>query len=308
MRGRVDPVVLAAFLLTVLVGGTNFVAVRFSNRELDPFWGAGLRFALAATLLLGLVAAQRIPLPRRDALPITALYGVLTFGLVYGLLYWALLEAPAALGAIALALVPLLTFVIAVLLGMERFTWQRLAGGTVAFAGITVVFADQIATAVSPLTMLALLGSAVAAAASAVVAKRIPRSHPVATNAVAMVPGAVLLLVLAALVGDRAALPAAVEVQVAFVYLVVSTLALFIGFFFVVQRWTASATMYAAVLWPLVAVALGFVLAGESVSLAFVLGTLLVMSGVYVSTLTPATAAVATRAPANGTSSGTRFP
>ena len=28
----------------------NFLAVRFSNRELDPLWGAGLRFALAAAV------------------------------------------------------------------------------------------------------------------------------------------------------------------------------------------------------------------------------------------------------------------
>lgn len=34
------------FATVVLVGGGNFVAVRFSNRELAPFWGAGLRFAL----------------------------------------------------------------------------------------------------------------------------------------------------------------------------------------------------------------------------------------------------------------------
>ena len=295
MRNRVDSTVLAVFMLTVIVGGTNFVAVRFSNRELDPFWGAGLRFALSAGLLFALVAAQRIPLPRRDALLATALYGVLTFGVVYGLLYWALLEAPAALGAIAIAIVPLLTFVMAVGLGLERFTWQRLAGGGVAFTGIAVVFADQTGTTVSPLTMLALLGSAVAGAASAVVAKQIPRSHPIATNAVAMVPGAALLLVLAALAGDRAALPVAVEVQIAFVYLVVSTLALFVSFIFVIQRWTASATMYASVLWPLVAVALGFAFAGEAVSLAFVVGTLLVMAGVYVSTLTPAVTAVSPR-------------
>ena len=46
-----DRVVLAAFLAeTVLVGG-NGVAIRFSNRELAPLWGGGLRFVLAPVLI-----------------------------------------------------------------------------------------------------------------------------------------------------------------------------------------------------------------------------------------------------------------
>lgn len=39
--------VLLVFAIAVLIGGSNFVAARFSNRELAPFWGAGLRFGIA---------------------------------------------------------------------------------------------------------------------------------------------------------------------------------------------------------------------------------------------------------------------
>ena len=63
MRRPAGPV-LAAFVLVVLIGGSNFVAVRFSNRELPPFWGAGLRFAIAGALLLLFARWRRIPLPR----------------------------------------------------------------------------------------------------------------------------------------------------------------------------------------------------------------------------------------------------
>ena len=60
---RPPTAVLAVFVAVVLIGGTNFVAVRFSNRELPPFWGAGLRFAIAGALLVGFAAWRRIPLP-----------------------------------------------------------------------------------------------------------------------------------------------------------------------------------------------------------------------------------------------------
>jgi hypothetical protein len=44
-----EGLVLTAFLTLVLIGGANFVAVRFSNVELAPFWGAGSRFLLASS-------------------------------------------------------------------------------------------------------------------------------------------------------------------------------------------------------------------------------------------------------------------
>jgi hypothetical protein len=47
---RVDRVTLVAFFAVVILGGSNAVAVRFSNFELPPFWGATLRFASAVRL------------------------------------------------------------------------------------------------------------------------------------------------------------------------------------------------------------------------------------------------------------------
>ena len=55
-----DRLALAAFAGAVAIGGSNFVAIRFSNRELDPLWGAGLRFALAA-VVFGLLFAGAAP-------------------------------------------------------------------------------------------------------------------------------------------------------------------------------------------------------------------------------------------------------
>src|SRR5438552_4042379 len=96
---RPSGVVLAVFAAVVLIGGTNFVAVRFSNRELPPFWGAGLRFAIAGVLLVGFAAWRRIRLPLGSALPGVALLGVVNFGVAYALAYWGLLQAPSAASA-----------------------------------------------------------------------------------------------------------------------------------------------------------------------------------------------------------------
>jgi hypothetical protein len=41
---------------------------RFSNRELAPLWGASLRFALAAALLLAVMVLLGLAFPRGRAL------------------------------------------------------------------------------------------------------------------------------------------------------------------------------------------------------------------------------------------------
>ena len=74
--GRGDRVAAAAFLgVTVLASG-NAVAIRFSNRELEWLWGAALRFLVAATVLVVLMAALRRRWPRGRELQ-----GALAFGL-----------------------------------------------------------------------------------------------------------------------------------------------------------------------------------------------------------------------------------
>jgi drug/metabolite transporter (DMT)-like permease len=78
-----DRLTLAAFAAVVVIGGSNFVAVRFSNQELPPFFGAGLRFAAATLLFLAVVVLRGIPLPRGQALLGTLLYGLLAFAGAY---------------------------------------------------------------------------------------------------------------------------------------------------------------------------------------------------------------------------------
>lgn len=280
---RPDTSVLVVFALVTLIGGSNFVAVRFSNRELAPFWGAGLRFAIAGALLLAFAVWRRIPLPLGAALPGVVVFGLVNFGLTYALAYWGLLQAPAATAATFVALVPLVTLFLTVALGMEHFRWAGLAGGLVSLAGVAVVFADQLRVSVPAGALAALFLQAVAIAGATVLLKRLPRTHPIGTNAIAMVPGAALLLALSLATGERMALPTRPDVVPAFAYLVtIGAIGLFSGIVYVVQRWTASASAYMVVLFPIVTVAVGAIVAGEAVSAQFVLGALLVMAGTYV--------------------------
>jgi drug/metabolite transporter (DMT)-like permease len=280
---RPSGAVLAVFAAVVLIGGTNFVAVRFSNRELPPFWGAGLRFAVAGALLLALAAWRQISLPFGSAFPGVAVFGFLNFGVAYALAYWGLLQAPSAMAATLVALVPLLTFFMATGLRMERFRWSGVIGGIIAVGGVALVFIDQLRATVPLAALTALFLQAVAVAVSTILLKRLPRADPIGTNAVAMLCGAALLLIFALVARETPVLPSRPEVWSAFLYLVtLGGIGLFIGVVFIVRRWTASASAYITVLFPVVTVAVGAVLAGELVTLQFVAGAALVMVGTYV--------------------------
>ena len=280
---RPSAAVLVVFVAVVLIGGTNFVAVRFSNRELPPFWGAGLRFAIAGALLVGFAAWRHIRLPLGSRFAGVALLGVLNFGLAYAFAYWGLLRAPSAMAATFVALVPLMTFFMTTALGMESFRWSGVVGGAIAVTGVALVFVDQLRATVPPAALAALFLQAVAVAGSTVLLKRLPRADPIGTNAVAMLCGAAFLLVVALLARETPVLPSRPEVWVAFLYLVtLGGIGLFIGVVFIVLRWTASASAYVTVLFPVVTVAVGAILAGELVSFQFVGGALLVMIGTYV--------------------------
>lgn len=273
----------------VLIGGSNFVAVRFSNAELPPYWGAALRFLPASLLLLAAMAAWRIPFPRGSSLRGAAIYGALNFGLGYALTYYGLQDAPAGTGAVVLATVPLFTLGLVALHGLERFRVRGLVGGIIALAGIAVVFREQLSASVPLLSLLAILGNALVAAEAGVIAKGLPRMHPIATNAVGMLVGATGVLALSFAVGEAHDLPHTATTWAVLFYLcVVGSIGLFGLFLVMLRRWTASASSYALVVMPLVAVALGALLRGEAITPIFLVGGALVAIGVYVGALSGA--------------------
>jgi drug/metabolite transporter (DMT)-like permease len=277
-----DRPALGAFGGAVFIGGSNFVAIRFSNRELDPIWGAGLRFALAAVIFGLLCAALRLSLPRGRALVLVGVYGLLSFGAAYGCMSWAMQEVPAGIAAVILAMGPLLTLILAVAHGMEGLSVRALLGAVVAICGSALIFVQPGSIEFGWVSFALLAVAALCASEAVVVSKLAGRHHPVAMNFVGMTAGAAVLLVVAGAAGESLALPRDGETQLAVAYLVAATVVLFLLVLVVVQRWTASATSYIFVLMPVVAVAAGALIADEAITLTTVVGGAVVCAGVYV--------------------------
>jgi drug/metabolite transporter (DMT)-like permease len=123
-----------AFGISTLLGGNNAIAVRFSNAELPPFFGAGVRFAAAALLLFLIVLALRLPATWIAVLYLVLLGSVATFVLaLYVMARWT-----ATASSYQRVLMPIVTVFFASLLAGETVTAALLVGGLLALAGVYV--------------------------------------------------------------------------------------------------------------------------------------------------------------------------
>ena len=94
---------------------------------------------------------------------------------------------------------------------------------------------------------------------------------------------ALVLFVLAVGTQEPLHLPITTTTWLATVYLVLfGSVAMFGLYLFTLQRWTASAVSYVTLLMPLVTVALAAILFDERVSPTFALGSVVILTGVYV--------------------------
>jgi drug/metabolite transporter (DMT)-like permease len=283
-----ERVVLAAFVAEGVLAGGNAVGVRFSNRELDPLWGATVRFSLAAAVLLAIMVVLRLTLPRGRGLTGALLYGALNFGVAFGLAYYAFVELHAGFGQILLAIVPLVTLLLAVAQRQERLRTAAVVGALLALVGIAIMSQAPLRESVPVWSFVAALASAFCFAQAAIVVRRFPPVHPIAMNAVGMAAAAVILLAASLVADESVALPERGETWLALLYLVLIGSVIVFGLYvLVLQYWEASRAAYLFVLTPVVTVFLSAWLDDEPITWALLGGGFLVLAGVYVGALRP---------------------
>ena len=283
---RAHRVTIAAFAALVGLIGTNLVAIRIGNRELDPLWNAGFRFTVAAVLFWAIAAVRRTGLPTRRAAAGAAAYGLLSIAAFFGFLYAGLVNASVGIATATLALGPLITLGLAAAIGLERLRSSAVVGAAIAFAGIAVMYASALTGSVPITSLLLLVAAAVSFAIGGIVVKETPAMDLVVQNGIASTVGAVVLVALAIVAGEDLVIPKQPETWIAFVYLVIpGTLLTFWLLLFLLRRWTASRVAYQFVLAPIVAILVAAVVLGEPIQPADIAGTALVIVGVWVGAL-----------------------
>jgi len=274
---------VATFVAIALIGGGNPVGVAIAVDELDPIWAAAARFLAAGAIFALAMVLFRVSVPRGRALVGGLIYGVIGFFGAFTFLFIGLQDTPPGTSQVIIALVPLITLLLAVAHGLERFSLRAFVGSLIALGGLIFLVADRVSADVPLLSMVAVLAGAALLAESGVVVKLTPRSHPAASNAVGMLFGGALLLALSAAIGETWSTPTQADTWTAMIFLVLGgSVAVFGLFVFLLGRWDVSAVAYTLLLQPLATIVYSAVLTHEPITPALFVGAAIILVGVYV--------------------------
>jgi drug/metabolite transporter (DMT)-like permease len=206
--------VVAAFVLLATLWGSSFVAIEAGLHYFPPLLFAGIRYAVAGVIVLGVAAvATGRTIPRgRDEWIGVAVAGTFVIAAYHGLLYVGELYVSGAVAAVVVSLSPVLTAVFAALiLPNERLGPVEIGGFALGIVGV-VVIADPTAAGLGGSGLLGValaLGGAIAFSLGAVLLRPLRTDLPIAAlQGWAMVLGAGILFAGAALFGES---PAAIE-------------------------------------------------------------------------------------------------
>jgi drug/metabolite transporter (DMT)-like permease len=282
--------VCAAALTGVQVGAA-ITATRYVAADISPAALAFLRYAIGVACLIPAVAlARRVRFARADILPIAAL-GIGQFGILIALLNYGLRTVPAGRGALIFAAFPLLTLIVAALLGHERVTIRKIIGILATLLGVFLALSDKVLDSASVDGgwsalggELAILASAATGAVCSVLYRPYLRRYPtLPVSAFAMAAAAAALLV-PAMLDDLFAAPAQLtdRAWAAIVFIGLSSGGGYVLWLWALKNIAATRVTVFLALSPITAAALGVALLGEPVTAGMLAGVMCVVVGLWV--------------------------
>lgn len=284
------PVIALAYATCTLIWGSTWMAIKFGLDGVPPFFGAGVRFVIAAAVLWVMILAsgKRKPLSAqgRKAAWTAALLG---FAWNYALVYWAETRVASGLVAVLFSLSPLLTTFFAAATGHERPGLRHVAGAFVGVVGVTLLmWPEKGLAAADPLGLLAAFLACAGAALNLVLQSRWARGEDAwVLNARAMSAGAALLLLMSALTEGGATVTWSPRNVAALLYLsLAGSVTAFLLLYRLIRALPASRVSLMTLLFPVVALFLGWVVLGEVPTARGLTGCALILGGVGSALLT----------------------
>ena len=287
---RMDLRVLLAFTAIYVLWGATFLAIRIAVLEIPPFFSSGVRFLIAGALLYVVMRLRGQPSPSAKEWRSIATIALCMFVATYGALFWGEQYVPSGITAVIEATLPITTVALEVFVFRQQpFRWRTLAAVALGFSGVAwlLIRSDQ---PFPGLPCIVILAGGVAWSLGAVLTRSLPRpkSVPLAAGAQMMLGGAVLLA-LSQATGELHSCPhISLRAGLALAYLIVAgSLLGFTAYVWLLARMPATQVASHAYVNPLVAVALGYFVAGEPLTGPMMLASALVLASVLLILKTP---------------------
>ena len=279
--------VVLAFLAIHLVWGSTYLAIRFAVETIPPFLTVGVRQFTAGSLLLlwCLIRGER---PTARQWRASVVIGIFFFVLGHGTLHWAEQRVPSGLCAVIIASEPIWIFLSSA--AAER-RWRMnatLATGLVlGLVGVGLLFqGDTLRSAPGVLfAAVAVLLGAIAWSVGVVYSRRSHLSgNPVLLSGMSLVSGGAMLLGISAVSGEwrRVSFATIAPRSLwALAYLIVfGSIVAFTAYNWLLERYSPTLVATHTYVNPVVAVLLGWWLAGEKVTLSMGMAAAMILAAI----------------------------
>jgi drug/metabolite transporter (DMT)-like permease len=267
--------------------GTTWAAIRVGLTGFPPFMSLALRFAVASVILLLVAKSMKVPLGKEPHERLLWLVnGTLLFSISFGVVYWSEQYIPSGLASILFATFPILVTILAhFVLPGEPLSVRTGLGAAIAFAGIVVIFSEDLVKIGGPKAGIAaaafLLSPLVSSFSSVVVKKWGASVHPISISAVPMALAAVVMGAMAFVFERHRPVAWTAKSIGSLAYLAVFGSAItFTVYYWLLRHVRASRVALIAYATPVLAVATGVLVLHEPLTGRFVTGGALVIAGV----------------------------
>lgn len=281
---RPDIRILLAFAAIYVLWGGTFLAIRIAVLEIPPLFASGVRFFIAGGLLYVVMRQRGEPAPSAVQWRSISLASLCMFVVTYGALFWAEQYVPSGITSVIEATLPIITVTLEVFVFRQQtFHWRAAAAVALGFSGVAILLFRG-GQAVSILPCMVILAAGVAWSLGAVLTRTLPRPRSAALTAGAqMLLGGAVLLLLSAATGELHSLPRiSLRAGLALLYLIVAgSLLGFTAYLWLLTQMPATRVASHAYVNPLVAVALGYFVAGEPITPRMLLAAALVVMSVF---------------------------
>jgi drug/metabolite transporter (DMT)-like permease len=285
---------LLSFAAIYIIWGSTYLAIRFAVESIPPLVVAGVRHLTAGTVLF-VWAYARGYRPTAREMRACAVLGVFFFLMGHGSLHWAETRVPSGLSALLVATEPILLAVMGLFIAHDtKFTPINVSGLVIGLVGVALLCTDRDALGGSYTGAIVILLGTVAWSYGMLYSRKaeMPRD-PIARSALPMLFGSGMLLAAAGISGEFKGLTAAaftLKATGGLLYLIVfGSIVAFTAYTWLLERTSPVFLATHTYVNPIVAVLLGWMLAGETVNGRVALaGAMVVLSVVLVSLKTGA--------------------
>jgi drug/metabolite transporter (DMT)-like permease len=279
----------AAFLAVYLIWGSTYLAIRFAIESIPPFFMAAARNLLAGALLCAWAWFRGAPLPKRIHWREAAIVGGFMLLGGNGGVTWSEQKVPSGLVALLVAATPLWMVLLgAILPGGSRPSRRTLAGVAIGLAGVWLLAGTgrEIGGGrLSFFSVAVVLLATLSWTAGSLYSRRakLP-SDPILGTGMEMLTGGALLLLASTVAGEWGQIDlAAISLRsgLALAYLVVfGSMVAFTAYLWLLRHTTPTRAATYAYVNPVVAVVLGWALAGEPLTGQTLLAAAVILGGV----------------------------